>query len=290
MGGTGPCSCWRPWPPASHRWRRPGAFLDGIEHDVSGWLVPPEDPAALARGLDCLLASSELRRRLGPAPAGRSRSVFPPRSPFRHCLGVYAQFVPEPAVDRAVPLPRANVIPELIGSNSKVDLDFEFHLPPLRIGLLVSIGSLTPTRWVTGSSPRSRLPLARNCAGGAQRWDRPASTPRPPPAAQLAVYHDLLYLLYRKLDERLFARLVTPSSRWISHCWATASTSPSVRCRRNTRLPTAGGFAAIRGRSGRSPALVRILRGDFSRSPAGVWSYHHGAQRRQPRRPPVSGR
>lgn len=82
-----------------------GGILDGIEHDVSGWLVPPEDPAALARGLDCLLASSELRRRLGSGARRTFEERFSPEVAIQTLLGVYAQFVPEPAVDRAVPLP-----------------------------------------------------------------------------------------------------------------------------------------------------------------------------------------
>jgi glycosyltransferase involved in cell wall biosynthesis len=36
-----------------------------IEHERSGLLVPPEDPAALARSLERLLADAELRQRLG---------------------------------------------------------------------------------------------------------------------------------------------------------------------------------------------------------------------------------
>ncbi len=40
---------------------------DLIEDGVNGLLVPPEDPAALARGLERLMADAALRRRLGAA-------------------------------------------------------------------------------------------------------------------------------------------------------------------------------------------------------------------------------
>jgi glycosyltransferase involved in cell wall biosynthesis len=45
-----------------------------IEHDVSGWLVPAEDVAALAKGLDMLMGSAELRIRLGAQARGVQQS------------------------------------------------------------------------------------------------------------------------------------------------------------------------------------------------------------------------
>jgi glycosyltransferase involved in cell wall biosynthesis len=38
-----------------------------VQHDVDGWLVPPEDVAALAQGLDKLMADGQLRARLAAA-------------------------------------------------------------------------------------------------------------------------------------------------------------------------------------------------------------------------------
>jgi glycosyltransferase involved in cell wall biosynthesis len=38
-----------------------------VRHGVDGWLVPPEDVAALAEGLDLLMADDELRARLAEA-------------------------------------------------------------------------------------------------------------------------------------------------------------------------------------------------------------------------------
>ena len=42
-----------------------------IRHARDGWLVPPEDPAALGQAIDLLLASEQLRERLGTAAASR---------------------------------------------------------------------------------------------------------------------------------------------------------------------------------------------------------------------------
>jgi glycosyltransferase involved in cell wall biosynthesis len=49
-----------------------GGLPEVIEHGVSGWLVPPNDPAALAQGLANLLGDVPLRARL--AAAGRQRA------------------------------------------------------------------------------------------------------------------------------------------------------------------------------------------------------------------------
>jgi hypothetical protein len=38
-----------------------------VRHDVDGWLVPPEDVAALAEGLDLLMGDPALRERLAAA-------------------------------------------------------------------------------------------------------------------------------------------------------------------------------------------------------------------------------
>jgi len=42
-----------------------------IRHARDGWLVPPEDPGALGQAIDLLLASEQLRQRLGAAAASR---------------------------------------------------------------------------------------------------------------------------------------------------------------------------------------------------------------------------
>lgn len=45
---------------------------DIVEHGVSGWIVPPEDPVALAEGIDMMIANPELRARY--AAAGKKRA------------------------------------------------------------------------------------------------------------------------------------------------------------------------------------------------------------------------
>lgn len=82
-----------------------GGIPDGIEHDVSGWLVPPEDPAALARGLDCLLARPELRQRLGSGARRAFVERFSPEIAIQALLGVYARFAPQMVVDHDLVLP-----------------------------------------------------------------------------------------------------------------------------------------------------------------------------------------
>lgn len=42
-----------------------GGVPEVVQHGLNGWLVPPEDPIALAKGMDVLIKSPGLRRRLG---------------------------------------------------------------------------------------------------------------------------------------------------------------------------------------------------------------------------------
>jgi glycosyltransferase involved in cell wall biosynthesis len=53
-----------------------GGVPELLEHGVSGSLVPPGDPAALAGALLTLLAEPELARRLGAAAQARALSLF----------------------------------------------------------------------------------------------------------------------------------------------------------------------------------------------------------------------
>jgi glycosyltransferase involved in cell wall biosynthesis len=42
-----------------------GGASDLIEHGLSGWLIPPEDCAALEQGIIHLLSAAELRQKMG---------------------------------------------------------------------------------------------------------------------------------------------------------------------------------------------------------------------------------
>ncbi len=55
---------------------RVGGTPEAIEDGVSGFLVPPRDPAALAEAIAALLERPELARRLGEAARSRVESNF----------------------------------------------------------------------------------------------------------------------------------------------------------------------------------------------------------------------
>jgi glycosyltransferase involved in cell wall biosynthesis len=53
-----------------------GAMAELIEHGVTGFLVPPDDPVAIADAVVRLVRDSDLRRRQAEASAARARRVF----------------------------------------------------------------------------------------------------------------------------------------------------------------------------------------------------------------------
>jgi len=55
---------------------RLGQISSVIEHDIDGVLCPPDDPQSLARSLDRLRGSEELRRRLGAAARAKALDRF----------------------------------------------------------------------------------------------------------------------------------------------------------------------------------------------------------------------
>ena len=76
--------------------RIPG-YAGVIEHGQDGWLVPPQDPVALALALVRILADRELRERLGAAGARKARS-FSWSEIAKRVLAVYrGQPLPPPA-------------------------------------------------------------------------------------------------------------------------------------------------------------------------------------------------
>ncbi|HEX4736211.1 MAG TPA: glycosyltransferase [Allosphingosinicella sp.] len=73
-----------------------------IRHDVSGWLVPPEDVGALAAGLDRLLPDEALRARLGAGGRERAEALR-----LENILPAYAGLFEEQAAYRRRALARA---------------------------------------------------------------------------------------------------------------------------------------------------------------------------------------
>jgi rhamnosyl/mannosyltransferase len=60
------------------------------QHGVTGFVVPPADPRALARALDVLLANPMLARRMGAAGQARVRHEFSTARMVERTAQVYA--------------------------------------------------------------------------------------------------------------------------------------------------------------------------------------------------------
>ena len=76
-----------------------GGPTEIIEHEISGFLVEPGDPRALADCMSKVLCSPSLRARVGSAAEERVRSFFDVRGYVTRVEGVYLSFWPE--MDRA---------------------------------------------------------------------------------------------------------------------------------------------------------------------------------------------
>jgi glycosyltransferase involved in cell wall biosynthesis len=70
-----------------------GGAPDVIEHQVSGWLVPPKDVGALQQGLETLLGDRALRFSLGTNARQRILSSFSLDSVARRLAGLYQQLM-----------------------------------------------------------------------------------------------------------------------------------------------------------------------------------------------------
>jgi glycosyltransferase involved in cell wall biosynthesis len=60
-----------------------------LDDGVNGFVVPPEDPAALAAALERLMRDPALRQRLGSAAEQRVRSAFDHHSSIRQLTGLF---------------------------------------------------------------------------------------------------------------------------------------------------------------------------------------------------------
>lgn len=69
-----------------------GGIPEAIRHGRNGWLVPPEDPAALAEGLDCLLSGETLRARLGEQARETYETRYSPQIALGKLLQVYSRY------------------------------------------------------------------------------------------------------------------------------------------------------------------------------------------------------
>jgi glycosyltransferase involved in cell wall biosynthesis len=70
-----------------------GGAPDVIEHQTSGWLVPPDDVDGLQQGLESLLSEEALRFSLGSNARQRILSSFSLDSIARHLAGLYQQLM-----------------------------------------------------------------------------------------------------------------------------------------------------------------------------------------------------
>jgi glycosyltransferase involved in cell wall biosynthesis len=76
-----------------------GGPTEIIEHGISGFLVEPRNPQALAECMSEVMGSSSLRARIGHAAQERIRALFDVRGYVTRVEGVYLSFWPE--MDRA---------------------------------------------------------------------------------------------------------------------------------------------------------------------------------------------
>jgi glycogen(starch) synthase len=72
---------------------RTGGLTELVEHEVSGLLVAPEDPAALAQGLVTLLRQPDHRIRMGQAARRRAESMFSTTAVVSRTADLYADLI-----------------------------------------------------------------------------------------------------------------------------------------------------------------------------------------------------
>lgn len=76
-----------------------GAVPEVIRHDVDGWLVPPDDPAAMAQSLAHLLRHPDIARRLSSQARSRVQETFSLERMAAEIEAVYRKVLPQPSVD-----------------------------------------------------------------------------------------------------------------------------------------------------------------------------------------------
>jgi len=68
-----------------------GGVPELVEDEVTGFLVPPKDPDALAEALQRLITDPELRRRMGRAGRGKALQEFTLSRMLRKTEQVYEE-------------------------------------------------------------------------------------------------------------------------------------------------------------------------------------------------------
>ena len=71
-----------------------GGVPELVEDGVTGFLVPPRDPQALAKALQRLIDDPELRRRMGEAGREKALREFTLDRMLRESEGVYGKVAP----------------------------------------------------------------------------------------------------------------------------------------------------------------------------------------------------
>jgi glycosyltransferase involved in cell wall biosynthesis len=86
---------------------RVGAIPDAVVHGVTGLLVPPGDPAALADAIGALLDDAPLRRRMGAEGRRAARARYAPGAALAALAALYGlpERAPRPAGAAAAPAP-----------------------------------------------------------------------------------------------------------------------------------------------------------------------------------------
>jgi glycosyltransferase involved in cell wall biosynthesis len=72
-----------------------GGLSELVEHGITGWLVPPRNPIALADRLEVLLRNPDLRRRMGAAGRARARARFSLNRMVKSISNIYDEVLAE---------------------------------------------------------------------------------------------------------------------------------------------------------------------------------------------------
>ena len=70
-----------------------GAVTEILQHDVQGWIVPPNDPSAMAESIQGLLRDRAVVARLGAAAQARAREAFDVSRMVTEIEAVYREVV-----------------------------------------------------------------------------------------------------------------------------------------------------------------------------------------------------